>query len=422
MLDDEDSIYAASEAPDVSAEVIVSLLSLEISALSPRARLAALRLSERASSVISAQQVRLLAAIATPVVESANDPDVVEPEREDVAVALRLAPLTAARRLTTARDLASRHPQLLLEMSSGRVGLLHATAISEESAHLSRSDAQQVTQRLLPLARHGSVGRLRRSAASLAAHLNPASTELRHARARSSRSLSLKTEFDGMARLELLTDRAQARRVYDAADAHARMLVEQAAPGTLELGAARADALVELVLGGTGTADRGVSRPAPARIAVVAELATVLGLSNQPGDVPGLGPIPASIVRALATDADWVRWITDPTGKLIDADRATYRPSAALIALIKARDGHCQFPNCSQPAHVCDVDHIVPFDHADPARGGPTAPDNLQLLCRRHHRMKSEGQWRVTVPPSGPPVWTNPRGQVAPGLPESRAG
>ncbi|MGI8517057.1 MAG: HNH endonuclease signature motif containing protein [Acidimicrobiia bacterium] len=38
---------------------------------------------------------------------------------------------------------------------------------------------------------------------------------------------------------------------------------------------------------------------------------------------------------------------------------------------------------CRRPAKWCDVDHIVSW-----LDGGPTSLDNLQLLCRFHHRLK----------------------------------
>jgi hypothetical protein len=33
---------------------------------------------------------------------------------------------------------------------------------------------------------------------------------------------------------------------------------------------------------------------------------------------------------------------------------------------------------------VCDIDHTIPFNHQDPAAGGPTVIENLKCLCRQH--------------------------------------
>ncbi|GAB3010620.1 hypothetical protein GCM10023080_091490 [Streptomyces pseudoechinosporeus] len=79
-----------------------------------------------------------------------------------------------------------------------------------------------------------------------------------------------------------------------------------------------------------------------------------------------------------------------------------------------ARDQYCAFPTCRMPAHRCDLDHIEPFDHAHPERGGQTVPDNLQPLCRRHHRLKTHHPgWRVTRDPhTGATTWTAPTGHT----------
>ena len=79
-----------------------------------------------------------------------------------------------------------------------------------------------------------------------------------------------------------------------------------------------------------------------------------------------------------------------------------------------ARDQYCAFPTCRMPAHRCDLDHIQPFNHHTPHSGGQTTPDNLQPLCRRHHRLKTHDPgWRVTRNPhTGTTTWTSPTGHT----------
>ena len=69
------------------------------------------------------------------------------------------------------------------------------------------------------------------------------------------------------------------------------------------------------------------------------------------------------------------------------------------------RDHTCVFPGCHASARGCDIDHIVPFDHEHPARGGPTATENLACLCRHHHNLKTAGwvSYQMTAP--GAFVW-----------------
>ncbi len=74
-------------------------------------------------------------------------------------------------------------------------------------------------------------------------------------------------------------------------------------------------------------------------------------------------------------------------------ETAGYQPTDRIRDHVIARDRTCVFPWCGRNARRCDLDHIVPFDHQHPDRGGPTATDNLAPLCRRHHRLKTKGRW-----------------------------
>ena len=129
------------------------------------------------------------------------------------------------------------------------------------------------------------------------------------------------------------------------------------------------------------------------------DVATVLGLAEHPGQIPGYGTVPATVARALAADAAWVRWVSDPsTGQLLDAGGRTYRPSRALRDFIIARDVYCRFPGCSARAAgiTAEIDHAEPFNHTDPATGGSTDRSNLGSLCRVHHRAKTAGLFSIT--------------------------
>ncbi len=138
---------------------------------------------------------------------------------------------------------------------------------------------------------------------------------------------------------------------------------------------------------------------------MLAPLSTLLGLDDAPGELAGHGPIPASVVRRLAADATWRRLLTDPaSGALLDYGRTTYSPPAELADFVMARDRTCRFPGCRQPAHRCDLDHSRRYPE------GPTCRDNLCVLCRSHHRLKHETEWRVEQRPNGVFVWTSPSG------------
>ena len=84
-----------------------------------------------------------------------------------------------------------------------------------------------------------------------------------------------------------------------------------------------------------------------------------------------------------------------------------YRPSPALLRLIRARSSTCTAPGCRRPASACDLDHTRAYDD-----DGWTCERNLAPLCRRHHRAKQAHGWRLTQPQPGVLIWTTPSGRV----------
>ncbi|MFG1783944.1 DUF222 domain-containing protein [Rhodococcus oryzae] len=137
------------------------------------------------------------------------------------------------------------------------------------------------------------------------------------------------------------------------------------------------------------------------------------------------------------TDGPWVssrRIVTNPHGPILGVGKAlraagitppnicnrtktsrealNYQPSKRLAEIIRTRDGTCRFPNCTARAQDCDLDHTIPFDHTNPADGGLTVEQNLACLCRKHHRLKTEGYWTVAQLGSGLLRWTDPHGSI----------
>jgi len=137
-------------------------------------------------------------------------------------------------------------------------------------------------------------------------------------------------------------------------------------------------------------------------------LSTLLGLDDQPGELAGHGPIPASLARHIAADESgtWRRLVTDEVGRVVDYGRTRYRPPADLRDHVIARDGTCRFPGCYRPACRCELDHIIGW-----ADGGCTNAANIVPVCCRHHHMKHDTDWTLTADPDGSYSWTSPTGR-----------
>ena len=130
--------------------------------------------------------------------------------------------------------------------------------------------------------------------------------------------------------------------------------------------------------------------------------------------IVGGGVVPTPLLAELIRSGARVRRVRQPD----DAPEPQYRPSTALDEFVRMRDLTCRFPNCDQPAELCDIDHTTPWPL------GPTHPSNLKCVCRKHHLLKTfysgPGGWADRQLPDGTVIWTSPTGATYSTLPGSR--
>jgi hypothetical protein len=88
-----------------------------------------------------------------------------------------------------------------------------------------------------------------------------------------------------------------------------------------------------------------------------------------------------------------------------DLATPSYRIPRRLRRLVEARDRRCVFPGCHRPAAKTDLDHRIPWPR------GRTAADNLQCLCRHHHRAK-QAVFEVDLDDEGNTLWVTRGGWV----------
>ena len=93
---------------------------------------------------------------------------------------------------------------------------------------------------------------------------------------------------------------------------------------------------------------------------------------------------PGQIVPLLAT-ADIERVVFAGPSRVIDVGVRRRLFTGATRRAIEVRDRHCTHPGCHEPAHRCQIDHIVPW-----ATGGPTTQENGRLLCGTHNRQRNQ--------------------------------
>ncbi len=392
---DQAAAWLAVEAPGPDAVAGLSLLDPGV--LSHAGRVDVLVALERQLAWLAGVQAQVLAAMA------ADDGSEDRWVREEVGCALRLSALTAQRRLAVAETLAQTLPETGRALHRGRIGYLHAMTLTEATYGLDADTAAAVEARVLPRAGGQTLAEFKRSVRRAVHTLNPARVEEQRAHAMTERRVCVTARDDGMAELWALLPAEGAAAVMAAVDCLASVT---SATDPRSADQRRADALVDLGVAALHDPLLPKARGLRPSIHVTVAASTLLGLDEQPGELAGHGPIPASLARRLAADdtGTWRRLLTDPaTNTLLDYGRSTYRPPRDLTEYVIARDGICAFPGCSRNAARCDIDHRIPYN-----KGGNTTPENLQPLCKRHHRLKHEAGWALEKPANDAYRWTSP--------------
>ena len=319
---------------------------------------------------------------------------------DEVALLLGCSAVSGHRRLESAKA-AARHLVLMECWAAGVVDRASVDVIAELVAPL---PADATTHELVADAidhaiRHTpSQTRAWLTRRVLAA--DPAAAAERRERASAARRVQVSQGADGMASLWAWLPGAQARQVYDTVHAVAMAADTDDARS---MDQRRADALVDLVV--------GRATPPQVHFQVVASAQSLTGMSDEPAEIVGVGPMLVDELFGLpgvAANFTMRHLLTDPDcGTLTGLSERQYRPSAGLRRAIELRDVTCRFPGCRRAAsgRGTDIDHTVPWPE------GPTAADNLAVLCRRHHRLKHSEGWSVTLEPDGAMTWTTPSGR-----------
>ncbi len=274
-------------------------------------------------------------------------------------------------------------PETCAALEQGRLGVPHARVLVDELALLSPAQAAEVEAELVPRLDDRPPSRVRDMTRRAVLKVDPAAADRRRATARAARRLSVQPEADGMAWIRLLVPAEQALAVLAAADEHTR----GADPTGRSADQRRADWALQQLLAQddraarAGTVDDVTDEDATASDApldrrrrrrfqaiITVPVAVALGLSDEPCDLAGYGPITAQHGLELLAVAELRRVCVDArTGQVLTSDDHVYRPVAADgrgTAPSSDRSGRC----APEALHLADLlDPVAPADARQPA-------------------------------------------------------
>ena len=384
-------------------------------------------------------------------------------EREEIATALRMSGSTAQGRIDVARTLTQYLPGATAALAVGDISPAHANVIARESAQLIRQGVapevlKLIEDQAIAHAEFHTPAQVANKVRSCIAMFAPEQFEAAAVEEKSTRRVSCYPNANGMATIVAFLPAADAQTIMLALDrlAHKtngvakeklrafqeksgyRMRANSNSPfpsdsesstatnnantnGSADfnltdfsadlmdpMDAHRADAMTAIAALFLETnEDQVMNHGRPITVNLTIDLPTLLGLSENPGQLSGYGAIPATVARELAADGKWRKFITDPTtGNLLDFGRESYLPPQALRDFLLARDKTCRFPGCRRSGVKGEIDHAIPWEE-----GGETSPKNLGLLCKRHHQLKTHGGWKLESFEDGSCEWTSPLGK-----------
>ena len=207
--------------------------------------------------------------------------------------------------------------------------------------------------------------------------------ESRHQRLHRERSVRHWTDQDGAFRLAAkLTPDAGAKLLGALAPYERASFGQARTDGRHEPHEAyAADGLVAMAEASmTGSTEGGRTRK-PSFVVLVDAQALRRG-DVEPGEtceIPGVGPVPISVLHQHADDAVWHALVTDGVDIRAYTSLTRHIPTSLRVAL-QVRDPECVVPGCNARRGL-EIDHLVPIED-----GGHTTYDNLVRLCHHHHQ------------------------------------
>ena len=298
--------------------------------------------------------------------------------------------------LATAEGIYERLPQLGAALADGAIDTDRARVFIEGTSHIPQSQARQIVAELLDAAGDKTTGQLRRTIRRRCIERDPAGAHDRYEHALQQRRVATHSTPEGTASLHILD--APPDQVASAAKLINQIARRRKRRGdTASIDQIRTDVALDLLHNRINQSDT------PARgggVHIHADIETLSGLADRPGELAGYGPVVADVARQIAkkqTAVPWTYIATDSdSGRILDVGTTKRRPTAEQERWVKATHPVCVFPGCTMPAQESDLDHRTPWHEVGRTNAGDLYPE-----CRHHHRVRHEHGWTYKRLPDG---------------------
>ncbi len=334
---------------------------------------------ERLKSALCARQARLTARLDQSGIRTTTSQKAMATE---VGLARHESPARGARLLKLARALVEDHPEILGLLDSGDLNERRAELIINETADLALAD-RRAADLAIAARIHAEPTLGDRDLTDLArrivTRIDEEAATKRRERAHRDRTVTARPRTDGTGEVTGVVADWQMAAIMASLGARADYLRHQGDERTRAQ--LLADLFVERLAGLPGAS------AVPVHLDVIMDAETLLGEGHEPAEIPGLGPIPASVARRLLDASPLtrtrIRRLFADTDHLVAMESTSRTFDGLLREFIKLRDRRCRTPWCD--AAIRHLDHPQPVH-----QGGVTSLHNGQGLCEACNYAKED--------------------------------
>ena len=366
----------------------------------------------RTRAALDLERAKVLARIWS--TRRSSDAD--EAALREVSMISGVSMAAAERMLSASLALEQGLPATRAALLEGTMPWSHVEVIVDGARQVRLCDVDRYEAEAIRLVTGAGIGQAKDRVRRLIDRLDPEEMTARHEKEHAERDVTLQPAANGMAWLNLYLDAPTAVAIHDRLTRGSVGLHGEEGE-TRCIGQLRADLAADLLLAALPEAsdwdvlDRARrtwnALDIVPQVHVTVPVLTLLGRSEEPGNLRGYGPIDPETARRLTARAPSLyRVLVDPgTDTVTQVGREHYEVPPALRRFLQLRDEQCRFPGCRRSADLCDIDHTIPWFWS-----GETNAENLAHLCRVHHRLKDRG-WTAELHDDGVMVWTSPYGR-----------